>query len=127
MRISDWSSDVCSSDLLLVHILLDLVHGHMAGAFDHPLHIVLPGLFGTHAKGVEFGELSFVVRVRDAAGAETIAERECNIIARHDLADFLAIIFKETPLVVSNAHFGHDGAAARYDAGTALGRPRESA
>jgi hypothetical protein len=24
---------------LLVHILLDLVHRHMAGAFDHHLHV----------------------------------------------------------------------------------------
>src|SRR3546814_1895931 len=89
----------------------------MAGAFDHHLHIVLPGLFGKLAKGVEFGELRFVVRVRDAAGAEAIAERECNIIGLHDLADFLEIIVEETLLVVSKAPFGHDGAAARYDAG----------
>src|SRR3546814_17139755 len=88
MRISDWSSDVCSSDL----------------------------------KGVEFGELRFVVRVRDTAGAEAIAERECNIIGLHDLADFLEIIVEETLLVVSKAPFGHDGAAARYDAGNAIRR-----
>src|SRR3546814_20832733 len=69
MRISDWSSDVCSSDL-------------------------------------------------------AIAERECNIIGLHDLADFLEIIVEETLLVVSKAPFGHDGAAARYDAGNALRRHR---
>src|SRR3546814_6651774 len=97
----------------------------MAGAFDHHLHIVLPGLFGKLAKGVEFGELRFVVRVRDAAGAEAIAERVCNIIGLHDLADFLEIIVEETLLVVSKAPFGHDGAAARYDAGNALRRHRK--
>src|SRR3546814_3699051 len=83
-----------------------------------------PGLFGKLAKGVEFGELRFVVRVRDTAGAEAIAERECNIIGLHDLADFLEIIVEETLLVVSKAPFGHDGAAARYDAGNAPRRHR---
>ena len=29
---------------LFVDLLLDLVHGHVTGALDHPLNIVLPGL-----------------------------------------------------------------------------------
>src|SRR3546814_5761168 len=110
MRISDWSSDVCASDLgeaqvllggdvaehrgavpadhrgadaagdmvvarrdiggerpervegrlaarlqLLVPILLDLVHRHVAGAFDHHLDVLCPGALGQLAPRVEFG------------------------------------------------------------------------
>ncbi len=48
----------------------------MAGAFDHRLHVVLPGHLGQLAQGVQFGELRFVVGVRCAAGAQTIAQAE---------------------------------------------------
>src|SRR3546814_2923835 len=37
MRISDWSSDVCSSDLILIIIVVDLNHGRIGAgteAFD---------------------------------------------------------------------------------------------
>ena len=36
---------------LLIHVLFNKVHGHMAGAFDHHLHIVLPGNVGQFAQG----------------------------------------------------------------------------
>ena len=31
---------------LFVHVFLYQVHGHMAGAFNHYLHIMFPGNFG---------------------------------------------------------------------------------
>ena len=48
----------------------------MAGAFDHHLHIVLPGNVGQLAEGLEFGHLRFVVGIRHRAGAQAIAEGE---------------------------------------------------
>ena len=33
----------------LFDLLLDLIHGDVAGAFDHHLHVVLPGDFGQFA------------------------------------------------------------------------------
>src|SRR3546814_7719388 len=37
LRISDWSSDVCSSDLVPIHFLLDLLCYHSAG--DRPIGV----------------------------------------------------------------------------------------
>ena len=32
------------------HLQLDLIHGDVAGTFDHDLHVVLPGFFGELAE-----------------------------------------------------------------------------
>jgi hypothetical protein len=53
----------------LLDLHLDLVHRNVAGAFDHHLHIVLPGLFRQLSQRLELGELRFVAGVGDAAGA----------------------------------------------------------
>src|SRR3546814_1840800 len=36
MRISDWSSDVCSSDLAVGEVVLAVEHGKIGGEFRHP-------------------------------------------------------------------------------------------
>jgi hypothetical protein len=59
---------------LQVHVLLDHVHRHMAGAFDHHLNVVLPGDLGQFAEGLQFAELGFVVGVVDRAGTQAVAE-----------------------------------------------------
>jgi hypothetical protein len=48
----------------------------MAGAFDHHLHVVLPGDVGQFAQGFQFAELGVVVGIVDRAGAQAVAERE---------------------------------------------------
>ena len=58
---------------LQVHILLDHVHRHMARAFDHGLHIVLPSDFGQLAQRFQFGKLGFVVGIAGATWAQAIA------------------------------------------------------
>ena len=65
---------------LLVHVDLDLVHRHVAGAFDHHLDVVLPGDLGQLAQGFELGELGAVVGVGVRAGAQPVAQR---IATRH--------------------------------------------
>ena len=68
---------------LLVHVDLDLVHRHVAGAFDHHLAALLPGDLRQLAERFQFGELRAVVGVRDRAGAQAVAEREAT---RHTCA-----------------------------------------
>ena len=46
----------------------------MAGAFDHDLHIVLPCVLGQFAQRLQFGELSLVAGVGDAARTQAVAE-----------------------------------------------------
>jgi len=50
---------------LLFHVLFDHVHGDVARAFVHHLHVLFPGALGQLALGEKLCELRFVVRVRD--------------------------------------------------------------
>jgi hypothetical protein len=59
---------------LLVHVLFDQVHRHVAGAFDHYLAIVLPGDPGELAQRFQFGKLRFVVCIGNRAGTQAVAE-----------------------------------------------------
>ena len=104
----------------LVDLLLDLVERHVAGTFDHDLHVVLPGLRGQLAERLELGELRLVAGVGDAAGAEAVAEREADVVLRHDLHDAVEVLVEEVLLVVVGHPLRQDGAAAADDAGDAL-------
>ena len=106
---------------LHVHIVLDHVHGHVTGALDHHLHIVLPGDLGQLAEGLQFAELGLVVGVRQAAGAQPVTQGEADVVGLHDLADVLEMGVEETLPVVGDTPLGHDGAAAGDDAGNPLG------
>ena len=112
---------------LPVHVLLDQVHRHVAGPLDHHLAVVLPGDLRQLAERVELGELRLVVGVGDAAGAQAVAERERDVVGGHDLADLAEVRVEEALLVVRQAPLGHDRAAARDDAGDALGGQRDVA
>mmetsp|Transcript_62125 Transcript_62125/g.171845 ORF Transcript_62125/g.171845 Transcript_62125/m.171845 type:complete len:551 (-) Transcript_62125:4169-5821(-) len=110
---------------LLVHIGLNHVQGHMAGAFDHGLHIVLPCDLCQLAQGAQLGELGLVVGIGQAAGAQAVTQREGDVVGLHDLADLFEVRVQEVLAVVGDAPFGQDGAAARHDAGAALGGHRD--
>ena len=80
---------------LQIHVLLDHVHGHMAGTFDHHLNIVLPGdlgpvrpAFSTHRVGPHH---SRQIRSR----TQTITEGEGDIVGLHDFADILEVRVEE--------------------------------
>ncbi len=102
---------------LLIHVDLDLVHRHMAGALDHHLDIVLPGDLGQFAQGFEFGELGAVVGVGVGARAQPVTQRVADVIGPHDLVDLAEMGVEEALLVMRQAPFRHDRAAARDDAG----------
>ena len=63
---------------LEVHVLFDEVHGDVAGAFDHDLDVVFPGDLRQFTERFEFGELGFVVRVRDCTGTKAVTEAEAD-------------------------------------------------
>src|SRR5713101_6359872 len=107
------------------HLLLDLVHRYVAGAFDHDLDIMFPGNFREFAEGFEFGKLGFVAGVGDAAGTQAIAEREADIILRENLADVLEAFVEKILLVVVGHPLREDSPAATDDACNALGNHRE--
>ena len=112
---------------LAVHVLLDQVHRHVARPFDHDLHVVFPRARREPAEFFQFAELRLVVRVRDAAGTQPVAERERHVVALHQLADLLEPGVQEVLLVMVQAPLRHDRAAARDDARHAIRRERHVA
>src|SRR5665811_682084 len=105
---------------LQVHVLLDQMHRHMAGAFDHHLHIVLPGNLSEFAQSFQFSKLRFIVGIVDRTRAQTITKAEAHVVALHDLADILEMGVEEALLVMRQTPLCHDRTAARHDAGHAF-------
>ena len=110
---------------LLYHIHLDLVHRHVAGAFDHDLHAVFPGELGQFPQRLQLGELSTVVGVGDRAGPQAVAQRVAHVVGPHDLVDLAEMRVEKTLLVMRQAPLRHDRAAARDDAGDPVGGQRD--
>ncbi len=101
---------------LQLHVLLDELHRHVAGAFDHHLAIMLPRLLRQFAERGEFGQLRFIVRVRARAGAEPVAERERDVVGLHDFANLVEVGVEEIFLVMREAPLREDRAAPADDA-----------
>ncbi|VUM29528.1 hypothetical protein PGKDCPLP_04316 [Stenotrophomonas maltophilia] len=112
---------------LLVHVLLDQLHRHVAGAFDHGLHVVLPGDLRQLTQRLQLTELRGIVGICDAAWAQAVTQREGHVIGLHDLADLFEMRVEEILLVVRQAPLGHDRATAADDAGDPLGGERHIA
>ena len=110
---------------LACHVVLDLVHGHMARAFDNHLHAVFPGDLREFAESVEFAELGGIVRVGERTRAKPVAERYGDVVCREDLADFTEMRVEEVLLVVRHLPEREDGSSAANDAGGTLGRERD--
>ena len=109
---------------LLIHVLLDLVHRHVAGPFDHHLAVVRPGDLRQLAQGFQLGELRRIVGIGDRARAQAIAEGEAHVVRAADLADLLEMLVEEALAMVRQAPLGHDRTATRDDAGDAIDRER---
>ena len=109
------------------HVFFDALQRDMAWAFNHDLDIMLPRFGGQFAQGVQLGELGLVVGIGNAAGTQAVAEAERHVIGFHDFADFVEMRVEEVFLMMGEAPFRHNGAAARYDAGEAVGRHRHIA
>ena len=88
---------------LLLHVVLDQVHRHVAGPFDHRLHVVLPRDLRELAQRRELGHLRLVVRVVARARPQPVAERERDVVRLHDLADVLEMRVEEALAVVREA------------------------
>ena len=61
---------------LLVHVVLDQMHRHVAGALDHGLHVVLPGDLRELAERSELRHLRLVVGIEARAWTQSVAKAE---------------------------------------------------
>ena len=100
---------------LLLHVLLDEMHGNVARALVHHLDVVLPGDVRELALRLELGELRFVVGVGNRARAQAVAERERDVVRAHDLADLAEMRVEKVLLVVRQTPLRQDRSAARDD------------
>src|SRR5215831_10042300 len=109
---------------LLDDLELDLVHRNVAGALNHHLDIVFPGFLGELAQGFQLGELGFIAGIGDAAGTQTIAQREAHIMLLEDFADVFEALVEHVLLMVLDHPLGKNRAAAAHNAGDAAGGQR---
>src|SRR6185312_8125353 len=93
----------------------------MARPLDHHLAAMLPGDLGQLAQRLEFGELRPIICIRNGSWTKSIAQRKRDVILPHDLADLAEALIEEALLVMREAPFRQDRAAARDDAGDAVG------
>ncbi len=105
---------------LTVHILANLVHGHVSGAFYQDLDIVFPGFFSEFAEHIEFQELGAVVGIMYGARTHTIAERYGNVVFSENLAYLIEVGVKKIFLIVHDCPACHDGSATAYTSGKTL-------
>ena len=104
---------------LTVHILFNLVHWHMTGAFDDDLNIFLPSAQGEFAQYIEFKKLCFVVGIVYATWAHAVAKRNSHVVLTEDVANLIEMCIKEAFLVVKHTPFCDYAASARDAAGEA--------
>src|SRR4051812_10345182 len=72
---------------LLIHILLDQMHGYMSGPFDDDLAIMFPGYLRQLTQRLQLRKLRRVIGVRDRTWPQSIPQRERDIICLHDLTN----------------------------------------
>ena len=101
---------------LALHVLLYLVHWHVSRTLDECLYALSPSTFYKLAHSVEFGKLCCVVGVVGRTGAQSVAQRNGNVILGADVADVVEVGIEETLLLMHLAPLRDDAAATAHDA-----------
>ena len=101
---------------LAIHVLANLVHGHVAGTFDKRLHILSPGTLHKFAHRIEFGKLSAVVGIVDGTRTEAIAQRKGYVVLCTDVADVIKVLIEETFLLMHLAPLRNDTSSTTHHA-----------
>ena len=76
---------------LPLHVGLYLLHRHVTRPLDEGLHVFGPSPLDELAHGVELGKLCGVVGVVDASGAQSVAERDGNVVLAADVTDVVEV------------------------------------
>ncbi|BDZ87189.1 hypothetical protein VEE68_16360 [Escherichia coli] len=75
----------------------------MTWAFNHHLHVIFPGNFGQFAQRMQLGKLRFIVGVLNRTGAQTVAQRQRNVISGTDFTNFAEVLIEEIFLMMGEA------------------------
>ena len=69
---------------------------------------------------MQLGKLRFIVGVLNRTGAQTVAQRQRNVISGTDFTNFAEVLIEEIFLMMGEAPFRHNRTAARDDTGQAF-------
>ena len=89
--------------LFHLHIGRNLVHRHMAGAFDHNLHVLRPRTLCKIAQLDQLADLTRVGRIINAARTQCVTQRNGNVVAAENV-QHLVVILEERILIAGHLH-----------------------
>src|SRR5689334_12754548 len=101
------------------HVHLDLMHRDMSGSFDHHLNVPRPRPSGELTQSIELGELRAITGVGDAAGTQTVAERDSNVVIAEDVEHVVESLVERILFPVRHHPYGVQRTTAADDAGDA--------
>src|SRR5579885_3301157 len=110
---------------LFFDLEFNLVHGNVAGAFNHHLNIMFPGLLRQIAQHLQFSKLSGVAGVADRAGPQAVAQRKADIMFLENFADIVKALAQEVFFFVRGHPLSHQRAAAADDPRDAVAHQRQ--
>ena len=96
----------------------------MPWALDHHLNVVLPGFFRQFAEYLQFRELRFVARVRDAPGPQSVTQRKAHVVLLENLANLIEPLIQKILLLVMLHPVRHQRAAPAHNPRDALPHKR---
>src|SRR4051794_40374219 len=110
---------------LLINLHLDLIKRNVTRTFDHSLNIIVPGNGGQFTQSLQLRELSFIARVRNRAGTQTVTKRKADVVLAEDLTDIGEALVKKILLVILDHPLGQNGTAPANNTGYAVSRHRD--
>ncbi len=103
-----------------LHVVLDLIEGNVARAFNHHLHALAPSPLGEFPQRLQLRQLGAVGGIRQSARTQTVADGEAHVELPHDAAQLLPqLIHGVLPAVVQHP-LGEQTSAATDDADQAV-------
>ena len=96
------------------HVGGNLIQRHMAGAFHHHLHVVIPGPFGQLAQPHQLLNLADIGGIRQTAGPAGVSQGNSHIVLLADIQNFVKV-FIERILLAGHTHPGKHQASAPAD------------
>ena len=99
---------------LQTHIGGNLIHGHVAGPFDHDLDILIPGPLCQSSQLDEFRNLSGIGAVIQAAGTEGVSQADGHIKLPQDVQNIIKVLI-EWVFLARHLHPGKEKGAPPRD------------
>ncbi len=105
--------------------MFNLIHGHVAGPFDHDLATRLPGPSRQLAHDLQFGQLGLVGGVGQAPRPQTVAQAPRHVVRTQNVAQVVETRVEGVLLVVRRHPSGHQRPTPTHNSRNAAGGQRQ--